>query len=241
MKQLIIFIITVILSSCGELSNREMLEILNNNESTPAIYKNLIILDNNTGYWIGNTSQYNRGGHWTKIETPNDMSNAHNLTPPSLRDITPNSKLLDQHGKSVYIHNRRGCRGCNYCYQQFQEFKLAKYRIIKGEVGTEDNLRIATSLTDMGEEYRLISEETDLFKATENQIFVKVAEYKFTKIISASHENKNFITAEVEYHLDYTPFGEALGYKDTPTSTATFQIKKSNDGWLCDLIYEYVE
>ncbi|MFI3301741.1 MAG: hypothetical protein SNH35_01495 [Rikenellaceae bacterium] len=236
MKQLIIFIFAIpaaLLSSCG-LSENKVLDILNNGEAIPATYKNMTILDSKAGYWIGNTDQFNHGGKWTKIRTDEDITKTHNLTIPAVNNIAPNSKLIDQNGKSVYVHNRYGCRGCNYCYQRLKESEIVEYRIVKGELDTSENLRIATALTPKGKELQLITEETKLFQDTESQIFIKVAEYVFTKVISMTQEGKS-ATATVEYYIDYTPYSEALGKEDTPKSIAEFQFKKESEGWVVEM------
>ncbi len=230
MKQLIIFIFAALLSSCGGLSETKVLEILNNGEAIPATYKNMTILDSKAGYWIGNTDQFNYGGNWSKIEAPEDIANTHNLAIPAVKNIKSNSRLIDQNGRSVYLQNIYGCRGCNYCYERLKESEIVEYRIVKGELGSSENLRIVTSLTPKGEELQLITEETKLLQETESQVLIKVAEYVFTKVISMTQEGES-ATAMVEYYIDYTPYSEALGKEDTQKSTSEFQFKKETEGW----------
>ncbi|MFI3283261.1 MAG: hypothetical protein SNG10_07110, partial [Rikenellaceae bacterium] len=148
-----------------------------------------------------------------------------------------NATMINQDGKPVYVLAMRGglyrgCKGCMYCYKLFSDMGLIEDNILKGEIDTEENLLVNITLTEKGEEYRLSGGIADKLLSNESQSFIQVAEYVFTKITSLTQDGSN-ATANVEYRIEYTPFGKALGCEDTPCATTKCSFVKFDDiGWV---------
>ncbi len=237
-KFLLALFTSALFASCGSdtlSTESKLLDALNNDTSIPCAYLDLIIPQKD--FYIYNSDFYTQGAQWVRIDkTKANFSNAHKIELQSPQKFKANTSVINSDNRPVYIiyseeSKLNNCRGCSYCYQKFKDSGVLECDILDGEVGAGGNLKIKTKFTDKGLKYKLVPLREGMMEESNIEFLVLAANYKFSKIKSYI-ETPSGITAQVEYYLEYSPFGEALGYKTDKKNpqVGEFEFEKVNDG-----------
>lgn len=237
-------VVTLALSSCSGLSKGKALDIINNTENgVPAQFSCLILGQ----HWVVGEDYINLGGG-SLISRKSDSDNSHhsvdmadgsNGTASIFTSGPSDGKSYSVFLNGVYFGRNSGgrkCDGCAECLEKYSKAGLIKLDILDdGSQYESGNKFVDAELTDLGRKYKLVpSDESEKREMEENNVaLVELAHKVYTDVRELKTDDKT-ASALVEYYVEYSPFGTALGYTTDKNNIKTDVIflDKTDDGWI---------